>query len=104
LKYCYFFHMPQAALRKIDCHVLLIGDGGSGRDFPVAVSGFGPWRLGLISRETWRQSRHQQNQLFNDAEVMCAYAPVTRQSDRVMDGGIPAPAISPRHPVPPANH
>lgn len=58
--------MPQAALRKIDCHVHLIGDGGSGSDFPVAVSGFGPWRLGLISRETWRQSRHQPNALQRD--------------------------------------
>ncbi|MCX6865359.1 MAG: amidohydrolase family protein [Verrucomicrobia bacterium] len=37
-----------------------------GSDFPVAVNGFGPWRLGLINRETWRQSRHQPNVLQRD--------------------------------------
>jgi hypothetical protein len=37
-----------------------------GSDFPIAVSGFGPWRIGLISRETWRQSGNEPNVLERD--------------------------------------
>jgi hypothetical protein len=88
--------MPEAALRKIDCHVHFVGDGSSGSgcwlrlksivrrmlgqilaepirhgiihgsDFPIAVSGFGPWRIGLISRGTWRQSGKEPNALERD--------------------------------------
>ena len=37
-----------------------------GSDFPIAVSGFGPWRIGLISRDTWRRSSRQPNILERD--------------------------------------
>ena len=37
-----------------------------GSDFPIAVSGFGPWRIGLIRRDTWRQSARQANVLERD--------------------------------------
>ncbi|MBN8457594.1 MAG: amidohydrolase family protein [Verrucomicrobia bacterium] len=37
-----------------------------GSDFPIAVGGFGPWRLGLIDGETWSKSRHEPNVLERD--------------------------------------
>jgi hypothetical protein len=37
-----------------------------GSDFPIIVDGFGPWRIGLISRDTWRQSRREPNVLERD--------------------------------------
>jgi predicted TIM-barrel fold metal-dependent hydrolase len=37
-----------------------------GSDFPIAVSGFGPWRMGLIDSKTWRQSGKQPNILERD--------------------------------------
>lgn len=43
-----------------------------GSDFPIAVSGFGPWRMGLIDRATWRQSSRQPNVLERD--VFLKYA------------------------------
>jgi uncharacterized protein len=37
-----------------------------GSDFPIVVDGFGPWRIGLISRDTWRESRREPNVLERD--------------------------------------
>ncbi len=37
-----------------------------GSDFPVAVGGFGPWRLGLIDRAAWRAAREEDNILERD--------------------------------------
>ncbi|MCX6877421.1 MAG: amidohydrolase family protein [Verrucomicrobia bacterium] len=37
-----------------------------GSDFPIAVSGFGPWRMGLIDRATWRRSSREPNVLERD--------------------------------------
>ncbi len=37
-----------------------------GSDFPIAVGGFGPWRMGLIDHETWRRSRDEPNVLERD--------------------------------------
>jgi hypothetical protein len=37
-----------------------------GSDFPISVSGFGPWRIGLIDRDTWRQSGQEPNVLERD--------------------------------------
>ena len=37
-----------------------------GSDFPIIVNGFGPWRMGLIDRATWRQSNRQPNVLERD--------------------------------------
>lgn len=37
-----------------------------GSDFPIAVSGFGPWRMGLVDRKTWRESARQPNVLERD--------------------------------------
>jgi hypothetical protein len=37
-----------------------------GSDFPIAISGFGPWRIGLISYHTWRESSRDQNVLERD--------------------------------------
>ena len=37
-----------------------------GSDFPIAVGGFGPWRMGLISRESWRLSSREPNVLERD--------------------------------------
>lgn len=37
-----------------------------GSDFPITVNGFGPWRMGLITRQTWRQSSREPNVLERD--------------------------------------
>jgi hypothetical protein len=37
-----------------------------GSDFPIAVGGFGPWRMGLIDHETWQKSRAESNILERD--------------------------------------
>jgi predicted TIM-barrel fold metal-dependent hydrolase len=37
-----------------------------GSDYPIAVNGFGLWRMGLISREVWQQSSRQPNPLERD--------------------------------------
>lgn len=37
-----------------------------GSDFPIAVGGFGPWRMGLIDRETMRRARREPNVLERD--------------------------------------
>ena len=37
-----------------------------GSDFPIAVNGFGPWRMGLIDRATWRESSRLPNVLERD--------------------------------------
>jgi predicted TIM-barrel fold metal-dependent hydrolase len=37
-----------------------------GSDFPISVSGFGPWRLGLIEWRTWRQASREPNVLERD--------------------------------------
>lgn len=37
-----------------------------GSDFPITVNGFGPWRMGLIDRATWRQSSRLSNVLERD--------------------------------------
>ena len=37
-----------------------------GSDFPIAVNGFGPWRMGLIDRATWLESNRQPNVLERD--------------------------------------
>jgi predicted TIM-barrel fold metal-dependent hydrolase len=37
-----------------------------GSDFPIAVGGFGPWRMGLIDGDTWRASGKEPNILERD--------------------------------------
>lgn len=37
-----------------------------GSDFPIAVGGFGPWRMGLIDRQTWEKSNAENNVLERD--------------------------------------
>lgn len=37
-----------------------------GSDFPISVGGFGPWRMGLLDRETWRQTAREPNVLERD--------------------------------------
>jgi hypothetical protein len=37
-----------------------------GSDFPIAVGGFGPWRVGLLDRATWRRARREDNVLERD--------------------------------------
>ncbi|MEI7908219.1 MAG: amidohydrolase family protein [Verrucomicrobiota bacterium] len=37
-----------------------------GSDFPIPVNGFGPWRMGLIDRDSWRRSSQQPNVLERD--------------------------------------
>ncbi len=46
-----------AAVRKRIIH---------GSDFPIAVNGFGPWRMGLISFKTWRTADRNPNVLERD--------------------------------------
>jgi predicted TIM-barrel fold metal-dependent hydrolase len=43
-----------------------------GSDFPIAVGGFGPWSIGLIDRETWRQSKQEPNILERDVFLKSA--------------------------------
>lgn len=43
-----------------------------GSDFPIAVGGFGPWRMGLIDGETWRRSRREPNVLERDVLLKTA--------------------------------
>ncbi|HEX5791059.1 MAG TPA: amidohydrolase family protein [Luteolibacter sp.] len=38
-----------------------------GSDFPIAVGGFGPWRVGLIDSKTWRAANRDPNVLERDA-------------------------------------
>jgi predicted TIM-barrel fold metal-dependent hydrolase len=37
-----------------------------GSDFPIAVGGFGPWRMGLIDGETWQRAKREPNVLERD--------------------------------------
>jgi len=37
-----------------------------GSDFPIAVNGFGPWRIGLIDFKTWRTADRDPNVLERD--------------------------------------
>lgn len=37
-----------------------------GSDFPIAVGGFGPWRMGLIDGATWQRARRESNVLERD--------------------------------------
>jgi hypothetical protein len=37
-----------------------------GSDFPIAVNGFGPWRMGLIDFKTWRAADRDPNVLERD--------------------------------------
>jgi hypothetical protein len=37
-----------------------------GSDFPIAVNGFGPWRMGLINFKTWRAADRDPNVLERD--------------------------------------
>ncbi len=37
-----------------------------GSDFPISVSGFGPWRMGLIDFKTWRAADRDPNVLERD--------------------------------------
>jgi predicted TIM-barrel fold metal-dependent hydrolase len=37
-----------------------------GSDFPISVGGFGPWRMGLLDRRTWRQAAREANVLERD--------------------------------------
>lgn len=37
-----------------------------GSDYPIAVGGFGPWRVGLIDRTTWRSAAREPNILERD--------------------------------------
>jgi predicted TIM-barrel fold metal-dependent hydrolase len=37
-----------------------------GSDFPIAVNGFGPWRIGMISFKTWRAADRDPNVLERD--------------------------------------
>jgi hypothetical protein len=45
---------------EIRCRIL------HGSDFPIAVGGFGPWRVGLLDQETWRQASREPNVLERD--------------------------------------
>lgn len=61
-----------------------------GSDFPIAVSGFGPWRVGLIDRETWRRTSSEPNVLERDVVLKRAIgfdeANFTRLSELLGDG------------------
>jgi predicted TIM-barrel fold metal-dependent hydrolase len=37
-----------------------------GSDFPIAIGGFGPWRMGLIDGRTWLRARREPNVLERD--------------------------------------
>ena len=67
-----------------------------GSDFPIAVSGFGPWRMGLIDRATWRESSHQPNGLERDVFLKHAIgfdeSNLTRLDELLDKGLVPSKA------------
>lgn len=66
-----------------------------GSDFPIAVSGFGPWRMGLIDRKTWRQSRREANMLERDIFLKRAIgfddSHLTRMAELLAEAASPTP-------------
>ncbi len=53
--------LPKILPPEVNCRII------HGSDFPIAISGFGPWRMGLIGRDTWRQASREPNVLERDA-------------------------------------
>lgn len=52
--------LPKILPEAVRCRII------HGSDFPIPVSGFGPWRMGLLGRATWQQASREPNVLERD--------------------------------------